>query len=423
MKSTIRLAYIFMILVMPVLPGFQAEAQEMIDARSLALAGSNVATAEGLEYLGGNPATLAGPKDFGFEFLLFSSRLKISNNSFSLKEYDDYFTSGDTLTNSDIDNLLEDLPDSGLRLDGLAGVRALSFCFHSFGFGVTGTGNGYVIIPKEAVEFPFYGNSGIKNLRFDDLDGEGWGGVAFDMGYARKIIGEKDDSRFLSAGVNLKYILGLAYGGLIDADGGLQTTDEYIYADGKMSYKTSMGGRGFAADMGFLAKIRKNWTVSLHFNNLIGGIGWDKDNEISVYEFQSDTLRIGDGGDTEITDTDTTYSTGNFSTSLPRTMNMAASFSARDNLVLTAAWRQGLDHSMGNTVTPRVSLGAEYSRFSYLPLRAAFAFGGRETFAVGLGLGINVKCWRLDIGYLNHTFNWFRSAKSVDLAVTSHLRF
>jgi hypothetical protein len=155
----------------------------------------------------------------------------------------------------------------------------------------------------------------------------------------------------------------------------------------------------------------------------MGKIGWNRDNNMNIYEFHSDSLRIGDGGSTEIADSDTTYAMGDFSTSLPRTINLAASVNAGSDLVLTAAWRQGLDHVMGNSLTPRISMGAEYSRLSFLPLRTAFAFGGRDGFAVGLGLGVNLGCWRLDVGYLNHSFNWFRSAKSFDLAATTHLRF
>ena len=419
-----RIKRMIIILVILILPVFRVEAQGLIDGRNLALAGSNIATAEGLEYLGGNPATLAGQRDFGFELLLISARLKMSNNAFSLKQYDDYFTTGDMLTDSDIDNLFGDLPGDGLRLDASAGVKALSFCANSFGFGVMGVGNGYVVVPDEAIKFPFYGNQEIKNLSFNDLEGDGWGGVAFNFGYAKKLAGEKDSSSgFLSAGINLKYILGLAYGSLIDADGSLQSNDDCILADGKMSYRTSLGGRGFAADLGFLARVGTNLTFSLHCNNLIGGIGWDKKNKMNIYEFHSDSLSIRDGGSSEITDADTTYAVGEFSTSLPRTMNLAAAVNVCSSLVLTSAWSQGLDHSMGNTMAPRVSVGAEYSHFSFFPLRTAFAFGGRGGFAVGLGFGIKLKCWRLDVGYLNHSSDWFRSAKSFDLAATTNLRF
>ncbi|MCD6379413.1 hypothetical protein J7M07_03070, partial [bacterium] len=272
MNRIVKLAIILVILILPL---SRVEAQNTIDGRSLALAGSNIATAEGLEYLGGNPATLAGRKDFGFEFLLLSARLKLSNNTFSLEQYDDYFTTGDMLTDRDIDNLLGDLGEDGLRLDGLVGVKALSFCARSFGFGLTGVGNGYVIVPEEAVKFPFYGNREIKDLSFEDLEGDSWGGVALNLGYAGKFTrGKGNTSSFFSAGINLKYILGLAYGGLIDADGGLQTTDEYILADGQMSYRTSRGGRGVAADLGFLAQFGTRWALSLHCNNLMGKIGW-----------------------------------------------------------------------------------------------------------------------------------------------------
>jgi hypothetical protein len=401
-----------------------AHSREPIDGRYLGMAGSNTAVAEGLEYLGGNPATLSVEKSFGFEILLLSARFSMSNNSLSLDDYQKHFTTGDELTGGEIDDLLGGIPDSGLRVDGFAGVRAISFCTGPFGFGVTGTGKGFASLPKEAIEFTFYGNREIRELEFDQLEGESWSGIALNFSGARVLSGNpQNGSPFLSAGLNLKYILGLFYAGIEETAGGIETTDQFILADASMLLKTSGGGRGYGADVGMFARVSQRWSLSLHCNNLLGKISWNDANEMTSFQFEADSLNILDEETIELSNHDTTYSTGSFSMGLPRILNLATAFRASPGLVLTAAWRQGLDNRLGNSTVPGFSLGVEYTPIYFLPLRAGFAFGGNNAFATGLGIGINVGCWSLDIGYLNHSFDWFRSAKSIDLAATTRLRF
>ncbi|MBD3179142.1 MAG: hypothetical protein GF417_05835, partial [Candidatus Latescibacteria bacterium] len=79
---------LMVLLIMPAV----AAAQNILDGRCLGMAGSNGAAALGLEYLGRNPAVLASQKDYSLEIIPVSARLKVSNNSFSLKDYDRYFT-------------------------------------------------------------------------------------------------------------------------------------------------------------------------------------------------------------------------------------------------------------------------------------------------------------------------------------------
>ena len=398
--------------------------QYQIDARSLGMAGSNVAISEGIEYVGENPATLARVHDFSFEMHLLSARFMVKNNSYSLKEYDKYFTTGDSLSAGDIDDLLGNIPDEGLRGDFLLGVKTFSFYVRPFSLTVTGMGNGFINLPKAPFQLPFLGNKTIKEYRLDDLDGEFWGAVAINFGFAvpvTKYFQNKFD--FVSAGMNLKYLIGMNYGSIESATGHLLTTDEYIIAEGRMESLNSEGGSGLGIDLGFLAQKGEQWTFSLHFSNLIGGINWKKNNEKSVFEFFSDTLQLNNADSLEWTDTDTSFSVGNFSTGLPRSMTFAAAYQLKPNLVITAAWRQGLNKSLGNYTTPHISVGTEYKPIPVIPLRAGIALGGENGFALGLGMGIDLKYWQLNLGYLNHNMRWFRGARSIDFALSTQLRF
>jgi hypothetical protein len=144
--------------------------------------------------------------------------------------------------------------------------------------------------------------------------------------------------------------------------------------------------------------------------------------EVLIYE--SDSLfRFEDIGDLAEAKLDTTYIIGNFKTALPRTATFAAGYYLRPNLVLTGTFRQGLNKALGNTTTPRISVGTEYKPIPVIPLRAGIALGGDSGFALGLGIGVDAKIWQLNIGYLNHNFRWFNGARSVDLAVSTQFRF
>ena len=401
-----------------------AVSQGLSDARRLGMAGSNYAIAEGTEFVGGNPATLAKQRDFNFELHLLSAHFMVKNNSYSLKDYDKYFTTGDSLTSQDIDNLFNHIPGDGMRLDGALGVKTFSIYARPFSLTLYGMGNAFVNLPKDPFELPFYGNTVKKEYHLDDLDGEAWGAavVSFAIGFPiTKYFSDKFD--FVSVGIAPKYIFGLGYGKIETATGKLVTEDTYISVDGHLESKISEGGSGLGLDLGFLADYHKKWTFSLSFSNLIGGIKWKKNDSLRIASFKADSIRINDLDSLTTTETDTVLPIGNFSTGLPRAMIFSAAYQYRPNLVLTATWRQGLNKSLGNFTKPLLAVGAEYRPLSVFPLRMGMAFGGENGFALGLGAGINLKYWQLELGYLNHNFRWFRSARSVDIALTTQFRF
>ncbi|MCB0298808.1 MAG: hypothetical protein KDE52_02055, partial [Calditrichaeota bacterium] len=88
-------------------------AQQVIDARGAGMAFSNAADTRGLEQAGANPATLALRHAFNFEFNLLSGSVGLSNNGLSKGLYNQYFTTGDSLSNSDKSNILNSIPNSG----------------------------------------------------------------------------------------------------------------------------------------------------------------------------------------------------------------------------------------------------------------------------------------------------------------------
>jgi hypothetical protein len=400
-------------------------AQMVFDAKRLSMAGSNIAITEGNEYFGANPATLAQIRDFNFELHLVSAHFMVNNNSYSLKEYDKYFTNGDSLTSKDIEDLLSTMPEKGLKGNFNLGAKALSFYARPFSISLGGIGNGFLNIPKDVFNFPFLGNTVVREHSFDNLEGEAWSAalVEFAIGFP---ITQWTPSQFdfASVGLSARYLVGIEYANIENASGSIFTTDDYLLANAHAETRRSSGGSGYGIDLGILGVYEENWTFSLHFNNILGSMYWNKGNELSIVDFRSDSLlRLEDLEELAVVDEDTTFPIGDFRTGLSRAVTLAAAYQFQPNLVLTAAFRQGLNKSLGNTTDPHFSLGAEYTPVHFLPLRGGFAIGGESNFTLGLGLGVDLKYWQLNLAYLNHNFRWFRGARSMDLALSMLFRF
>ncbi|MFZ0389971.1 MAG: DUF5723 family protein [Calditrichia bacterium] len=403
--------------------GTSGHSQYLTDPRSLGMAGSNIAITEGNEYLGGNPATLAVKRSFNFELQLLSARLAIQNNSYSLQEYDRYFTTGDTLSPSEIDRMLGYIPDDGLRADMQFGVKSFGFFAPPFSLSLSGMGNVFAELPKDALRFPFYGNRDIKEYSLRGLEGEGWGAAAVNLGIGIPFTSLMENTfDFFALGVTAKYIKGMQYAEIQAADGYFVTTPEVLSANAFIETLRSSSGGGFGIDLGLLAEWDQRWTISAGFTNLMGSMRWGNA-EIRRYEFRMDSVSINQADSLGTVERDTSFAVGDFATRLPLAANVAVAYQMSPKLVLSGAWRQGLNRSMGNNTTPLISAGTEYKPIPLLPLRMGMAVGGANGFALGLGFGIDLNFWQLNLGYLNHNFRWFRSSRSIELAISTHFRF
>jgi hypothetical protein len=197
-----------------------------------------------------------------------------------------------------------------------------------------------------------------------------------------------------------------------------------MLVDAMIETRLSEGGTGYGLDLGVMGVYEKDWTLSLHFTNLLGEVFWNKNNEYQVITYEADSLfHIEDIANFADRKVDTTYEIGKFGTGLPRNATFGIAYQYQPNLIFTGSYRQGFNKELGNTIVPRFAVGTEYYPVPYLPLRAGVAIGGDSGFSLGLGIGVDAKYWQLNIGYLNHNFRWFRGARSVDLAVTTQVRF
>ena len=98
-------------------------------ARSVAMGGAFTSLAAGVETYRYNPANLGFDGNQRRSLEIFGVGANVSNNSFSLDDYNNY--TGAVLTNDDKNYLLDCIPDDGLTISADVEVSAISFSFGS----------------------------------------------------------------------------------------------------------------------------------------------------------------------------------------------------------------------------------------------------------------------------------------------------
>ena len=420
---------LFLSLTIILMAANAAIAQKAIDARAAGMAFSNAADTRGVESAGSNPATLGLKNDFRLEFNLFSAVASISNNSFSKSQYDRYFTTGDLLSDGDIDDILNAIPASGLRADGQARLNSLSIYLPNFSFSVFGVGDAKLNIPKSALELPLQGNNELGRVySFDEADGADWAGMGISVSGAQSIRWKRLPFDDIILGATLTYYRGFVFDEIESADGQLRNFDlnsnPYISLDGELSLLSANGGSGVSLNFGGLAVVNEKITVGLAFFNAISQMNWNTDAERRVLAIHADSISLPFNlEDDRIVDTENVFPLNSFSTRLPAVMDWSVAYSPQPDVTLTAEWEQGLTAQMSGTRRARVAIGGEYRGIPVLPLRAGFTVGGKMGLSLAIGGGIDLGNWYLDIAYLNHRKLIPGDFKGMGLALTSRLRF
>jgi hypothetical protein len=414
--------------------GESALSQQIIDARGTGMAFSNASDTRGLEQVGLNPATLALRNTFRFEFNLISANASLRNNSFNKHQYDKYFTTGRFLNESDKNDILNSIPDGGIRADIGGRVNTLGFYMPYFSFSLVGLGGAFAKLPEDLTELVLNGNAEEgREYKIGDVKGNGWGGIGILIGGGYPVFeGDKYWWNNVAVGATFKYIIGLGVFEILNSDGKFVNFDQsqdryYATIDQKLEARTAEGGKGMGFDFGVTTKFKEKWTFGLTFLNLIGAVKWSSGTEKQVLSVKADSMAISDTfvetPDSVIFDTDTSYAIGDFSTSLPKVLDLSAAYQWLPFLMVTAEYEQGLSTSMAGTKKARFALGAEYTRLPILPLRTGISLGGRFGTSLAFGFGINVKNWILDIAYIGYGGIFPGSLKGMTLAATTRLRF
>lgn len=399
-------------------------------AREWGMAGAYVAVAEGIEAAWTNPANLGLPGQGGFSLSLVSLNTELSNNSFSLDQWNNY-TSIARLEQGDKDDILSSIPDDGFRVRASAGANALGISLGRIAIAVTPRASASLGIARDWFDLLLNGNEVGRSYNVAETHGEGFSAVEASVSYAQPL--EMGWAEHASVGVGVKALVGVGYAEVVESSGAFTTDAAAARGSGRLVLRyagetTGDGedyslatGRGFALDLGAAAKLNETWGVSAVLRDLSPGIVWPAGTE-RTFTFEADSLTGETIDDEDIVQTDETVaSIGKFTSRVPPSLRLGIARQTR-HLTLAADWEQGFSDFAGTSTTPRLAVGVELRPIGLLPLRGGMSVGGAWGTSVSGGLGLYLGPLHLDVAAHNRGVGG-GSSRGGSFGFTSSLRF
>lgn len=392
-------------------------AGELTSARSVAMGGALTALADGVDAAKFNPANL-GLSGYQITSLeLISVGINISNNSFTLSDYNNY--TGATLSTADKNDIMNKIPKEGLNLRAGAEAAAMSLSLGKYVFSITAVGAADINLNKDILELVFYGNTFSDSISVDGSYSDGLAYVQAGFSYGHQVY--QAGQREFSIGTTIKYISGLAVEEMVELNGVAITRMTGFDGQGRMVARTASGGTGYGIDIGAALRLNQHYTIGLRIENALSNISWNKNAEEHVYEFNLDTLTLSNSGNL-VYSTDTTIPIASFSTRLPAVMN-AGIANTSGKLRWAIDWQQGFNSAPGSSTKPRLSLGIEWLQLGMMPLRFGMSSGGNKGSSFSFGSGIDLSPVYLDFAAVTGTGFSMYSAKGLKLALSTGIRF
>jgi hypothetical protein len=393
-------------------------AQSTLSARSLGMAGSYILESSNCEAATANPANLALSGNRHFTLKLVSVSGQIANNAFSLADYNKY--NGAYLTEADKQDILAKIPDTGLDIDFKGGASALSFSAGSVALTTEVIGGGKGTLPKDPIELALMGNKIGQPVSADGSGGQGWSAVAAGISYGRKI--KVVSGWDIAAGVSIKYLQGLAYFSAEGLSAQAVTLATGFSGSGGMTTVQSLGGKGYAFDLGFTAQ-GEHAQYGFVFRNLLASLKWNRELEKTVYTFHFDNITAENSGEDSLwTSEDHKVAISALQSRPPLEIQLGAS--RRFGSLLTAvSVTQGFEKSAFVSKNPRVACGVEYKPIALLALRSGVALGGNDDLSASFGIGLGLGPLHLDLAYASASRLVPWGGEGGQLAVSTILEF
>lgn len=379
--------------------------QPLQTARSTALAGSGTMANYGFSALGWNPANLGLSANPGFSMQLPSFGMALGNNAFSPEYIGETFVEGDTLDQTEIDDILANMDADKLTLYTQLGIPIFGLSVMNYSFGLDATMLSNTSVPADLFEMVFTGPVKDKVYDLGTVEEKtiGYATASFSLAKDFSAIPFTDE---FAAGASFKYFLGGAYAELEHKEGMLQITNDKIHASGFYRFLTSKAiGSGVGLDLGAAAKLKyRDLYVGATLGNLIGSIAWDeieaKEIRFSRHEgLDLDSVSNREYWNTFLTKTDTTYDYDAVTVPLPKYLLLAGDMpylNGKGDLFLS--YYQGLNDAPGQNTTPRLSVGSEFRWIPIVPLRVGVAVGGLQGTEFAGGFGLRLLGYQLDFG-------------------------
>ncbi len=442
-----RLNHIVLLALILYLP---LAAGDRSNIRGLGMARTVNAASRGLNSLGVNPANLGMGGEGLLSFDLIPFGIRVSSELISYDTYRDFFTGvpgpdgtrqPKFLTTQDKEKILEAFPQGVANTQFDFEVTALGVSFYHPSVGGIGVSvvehiGTRLVIPKDYLGMFLYGlDSSGSNYNFNETNLSGWWWREYNISYGMKLPVKLEDDIEFYAGIGVKYISGF----------GAMETERYVASisnerENANQYRAKLlfdylvrrsgveiadpnreganfsvfpqpAGSGFGVDLGFAARL-PGFDVHLSFTD-IGSVTWKRN---IVETFGKYNLELTDPFEKQNEDTIQAAIRGKnrpgseFSTSLPTKVRIGVSIGADtsnrpswipDDLVLAADITQGFSESLGNSGTPRLSLGVEYRGIPVIPLRTGLSIGDDSRLRWAFGLGIDAHNFSFDLATEN----------------------
>ena len=197
------------------------------NASGLGMGNAYGALARGVDAFAWNPANLALSHDNKLEINLIGFNVNAANSSFSISDYERYFTEsghGGHWNAQDINTILDLIPDDGLDVSADAHANAFGLLFDKYGFSVQGVGKSLGVMPKSLIELALKGNQELfKEYSFNDFDSDAYSALKFSLSLSHPIPFKKYFDEF-GVGLNINYYYGIGMAEVISAEGAVVTT-------------------------------------------------------------------------------------------------------------------------------------------------------------------------------------------------------
>ncbi|MCK4412954.1 MAG: hypothetical protein KAY32_05375 [Candidatus Eisenbacteria sp.] len=377
--------------------------------RAAGMAGAYTALASGTDAPAWNPANLALYRERGV--VLLAAHAGIGNNSYSLDDYRQL--NGAYWGEAEKQTILERIEGNSFDLAGSGSVSALSSAWGDWAVSSRTRAASTVSVPKEYLRLILYGNTVGESFDLAGADGHGVVFSEFALCGGRPL--EALLPRLGSwagewtVGVSLKLLRGWSYAQVLEAEGGLTTTETSLDGSGFVRTALAQGGWGFACDLGVAGRLADGWYAGLSIRDLFGAIRWDEEAEERTESFDASDVTLEEiDGETVETESES-IARAAWRSDLPVTWAFGiARRLDRWSLAADLAWASG--DGFGAPDAPRAALGVEYRVRDWLLLRGGGSLGGLEGAGLAGGLGLGWRTIRLDLALHSWgTFNPFSS--------------
>ena len=443
-KQTLKINIFFLICLSVLI------SQTKRDPRSVALAGTYTTIADGIFAVGYNPALLAYQQEKPFMLQLAGFDFGVVGNYLSLSNL--YSLSGDTLFDNDKDLLYDNFKDNGLTFfsDFHMPIPVLNFASGNMAFTSNMLLMSDIRIPSGLLRLLLYGNANDPELDLTlnyEILGVNEFGFSFAVPYNQFAIG-----------MTLKYLQGLFYFG-IDPDSSyanLVTTDEAVYGEGVYFLRQGFGGSGFGVDFGFATQEINGWKAGFSIINAIGSISWNKpsmvkdflagpdnkygneddiwhmtwggeildDSSAVLYTYSIDSLGVSTlTSDSLFTseqkivkDLDEDGNLNEFKTDYPTLFRIGIS-RRLPQMVIASDLVAGFENRFYARKKWKWSIALESTKFSTVPLRIGFSYGGSDFKELSMGFGIHKGPVIFDVGLAFRNGLWIHTMKGLNLSM------